>query len=174
MKRPAGTCLNGFRKKKIEQSQEEDGPMGRSRGHLAKAVNGITSGTLLVGLLSTVNSVIGSSNVTFAILAIFAALLILSTWFFFCNIYIVVAAEYFLECAVMKAFPLTDFYFLIRVKKWIKVSATMFVEFFLFMSLESYHYWRNHKSVFLLYGSLYYCGKPPISLPIRPLLYREG
>lgn len=119
-----------IQEERIEQSQEEDGPMGRSRGHLAKAVNGITSGTLLVGLLSTVNSVIGSSNVTFAILAIFAALLILSTWFFFCNIYIVVARRMFLEGRCYESVPIDRFLFLIRVKKWIKVSATMFVEFF--------------------------------------------
>ena len=51
-------------------------------------------------------------------------------WFFFCNIYIVVARRIFLEGRCYESVPIDRFLFLIRVKKWIKVSATMFVEFF--------------------------------------------
>jgi len=99
--------------------------LGRSRGVLAGFVNSITSGSILVTLIAAVNSMVGSAGVTVFLFIVLSLLLSLGAWVFLFNMYTVVSRRIFLEGRVYEKLTIQRFAFLLRVKRWTKVSLTM-------------------------------------------------
>ncbi len=114
-----------LKKEKIERSGEENRILGRSRGALSKIVNGITSGSLFVMFVSGINSLSGSKNLGSLILIMLAFSGVLGFNFLIVNTYTVISARMFLEGRIYDKLPAQRFVFLLRVKRWMKVSLAM-------------------------------------------------
>lgn len=99
--------------------------LGRSRGVLAGFVNSVTSGSILVTLIAAVNSMVGSAGITVFLFIVLSLLLALGAWVFLFNMYTVVSRRIFLEGCVYEKLTIQRFAFLLRVKRWTKVSLTM-------------------------------------------------
>lgn len=114
-----------LKKEEIEQSGKENRILGRSRGALSKIVNGITSGSLFVMFVSGINSLSGSKNLGSLILIMLAFAGVLGFNFLIVNTYTVISARMFLEGRIYDKLPAQRFVFLLRVKRWMKVSLAM-------------------------------------------------
>ncbi len=114
-----------LKKEEIERSGEENRILGRSRGALSKIVNGITSGSLFVMFVSGINSLSGSKNLGSLILIVLAFAGVLGFNFLIVNTYTVISARMFLEGRIYDKLPAQRFVFLLRVKRWMKVSLAM-------------------------------------------------
>ena len=114
-----------LKKEEIERSGKENRILGRSRGALSKIVNGITSGSLFVMFVSGINSLSGSKNLGSLILIMLAFAGVLGFNFLIVNTYTVISARMFLEGRIYDKLPAQRFVFLLRVKRWMKVSLAM-------------------------------------------------
>ena len=111
----------------IENARDGHPSLGRSRGVLAALVNDITSGSIFVTLISAIQSMLGSADVTMNIFIILSFLLPLMLWFFLNNMYIVVSRRMFLEGRCYEKLPIRRFWFLLGGKRWLKTCWTMCV-----------------------------------------------
>lgn len=111
----------------IERSRTGNPAFGRSRGVLASLVNSVTSGSIVVSMLAALHSLTGSENLAILIFILLGAAFLFSIWFFFVNIFKVISRRVFLEGRVYEKVPFQRMLFLLRVKKWTKVSCTMFL-----------------------------------------------
>lgn len=114
-----------LKKEKIEQSEKGNRILGGSRGVLSKVINGITSGSLFVMFVSGINSLSGSKNLGSLILILLACIGVLGFYFLIVNTYTVISARMFLEGRNYEKLPVQRFVFLLRVKRWLKVSMAM-------------------------------------------------
>lgn len=101
--------------------------LGRSRGVLAMGLNAVTSGTIYVKLAESLNSIVQSDSVVSMILIAVSMIFMLGIWMFLENMYQVVSRRIFLEGRVYEKLTAQRFLYLLRLKKWIKVSWAMFV-----------------------------------------------
>lgn len=115
------------RKKQFEQKQQEKESriLGRRRGVFASVVNSVASGELLVAAASAVDSLVGSKNLALAILIVCAMFLYFAFWMFGTNMYVVISRRIFLEGRCYQRIPMQRLLFLLRIKRWGKVSRTM-------------------------------------------------
>lgn len=111
----------------IERSKEGSRVLGRSRGALSKLVNGVTSGSFIVMFVSGVNSLFGSDNLGSLILIMLAFAGVFGFYLLVVNTYAVIAARMFLESRCYEKLPIHRFGFLLRMKRWLKVSMGMLV-----------------------------------------------
>lgn len=119
---------NDITKSAIESSEKkENNALGRSEGVFAKIVNDVTSGSFFVTIISAINSIVGSANITLAICVVLCLIGFLAFWFFIVDILKVVARRIFLEGTIYEKVPIQRFLFLIKAKKWSKVALTMFL-----------------------------------------------
>lgn len=109
----------------VQNTKEGSAALGRSRGVLAGFVNSVTSGSILVTLIAAVNSMVGSAGITVFLFIVLSLLLALGAWVFLFNMYTVVSRRIFLEGRVYEKLTIQRFAFLLRVKRWTKVSLTM-------------------------------------------------
>ena len=108
--------------------------LGRSRGVFASLVNGIDSGSLIINIISAVRNIGVSQNVVLAVFILIAMLLSVGVWFFLVNMYQAVSRRIFLESRTYEKVTIQRFLVFLRVKKWQKVSGTMFMKY-LFQTL---------------------------------------
>lgn len=114
--------LNG---RSISRIIDSDEIFGHSRGVFAVIANTISSGTIVVTMISAISSVIGSKSIATAITVFVGFVIILALWVFLINVFRAVAARIFMEGRVYESVPIHRFIFFIRVKKWSKASFTM-------------------------------------------------
>ncbi len=118
----------------IEQAEDDSASgnsiLGRSRGIFAFLVNGVTSGSILTTLTAAMSSLVHSESLGFAILVLLGASLVFAFWFFIRNIYTAISRRMILEGRLYKKVPLSRMLFFLRVKKWGRVSCTMFLTSF--------------------------------------------
>ena len=112
-------------RERLERSENGSRILGGSRGALSKIVNGITSGSLFVMFVSGINSISGSKNLGSLILIVLALVSVVGFYLLFVNTYTVISARMFLESRRYEKLPIQRFVFLLRVKRWIKVSMAM-------------------------------------------------
>lgn len=114
---------------KMEDAQNGSPVLGRTRGVLAKAVNSVSSGSIFVTAALAVKAVTGSNNFAVQILVVLSFLLAFAFWVFLQNVYTVVTKRIFLEGRCYDGLPVQRILFLIRVKKWAKVTWAMLLTF---------------------------------------------
>lgn len=110
--------------------------LGRSEGVLASLVNGMDSGSIIVNLISAVRSIGVSKDIVIALFIGLASTLTFGIWFFLTNMYKAISRRIFLEARNYEKVPMQRIALFYRVKKWGKVSFTMFMSW-LFLSLWS-------------------------------------
>lgn len=101
--------------------------LGRKRGVFASVINSISTGSLILAITTTINSLVGSKSITIGILIVFSFLFIFLVWFYLVNAYKVIARRLSLEGRKYKKVPIPRFIYLLRIRKWTKVSMTMLI-----------------------------------------------
>lgn len=114
-------------KEQAEDSEGQNAVLGRRRGVLAQAVNQIESGAMIATVIMAVRSVVHSTEVTLILFIIASFLLAFLFWFFFTNMFTVIVSRVFLEGRIYEKVSPQRLLFLMRVKRWTKVSCTMFM-----------------------------------------------
>lgn len=112
----------------IEKQSNESQVFGRSRGVFASSLNAISSGSLYMVGFTVFKNVTNSPTIILAITIIVALAIYFLFWFYIVNIYQIVLRRVFLEGRTYKKVPFRRIIFLSRVKKWNRVSKTMFVK----------------------------------------------
>ena len=101
--------------------------LGHSRGILASVVNTIASGSLLLNILTLIDTMLGAKDIAGMLLALLGFGFIALFWLFVANVYRVGYSRVFLEGRVYKKVPFSRVVFLHRVHKNIRASLSMAV-----------------------------------------------
>ena len=101
--------------------------LGHSEGVLASVINEISSGSLLLNILTTIDTIIAARSIKKMLLALLGFAAVLLFWIFVAKIYRAVYARVFLEGRIYEKVPFSRFLFLFRMKKHIKASFTIAV-----------------------------------------------
>ena len=104
-----------------------DVELGHSRGVLSSIVNSIASGALLFHLLTLIDTILGSQDISVILLSILGFSMLLIFWLFIGNVYRVGYSRVFLEGRIYQKIPFSRFVFLYRIRKHAKASLTMAV-----------------------------------------------
>lgn len=99
-----------------------------TEGVLASVINVVSSGTLMLTLVSGVASIIGSKGAAMVIVILLGILLVSAIWTFGVNIYAAVSARVFLEGRVYDDVSKGRSLFFLKVKRWTRVSMIMLVK----------------------------------------------
>ncbi len=118
-----------IRENAIERAENGNPMFGRTRGVLSGIVNQVTSGSIIVTAVTALGSITGSDNLGIMILIVLGALGMFLFWFLIQNVFPVVIRRVFLEGMIYDRVTPQRFLFLLRVKKWLKASWTMFVKY---------------------------------------------
>lgn len=102
--------------------------LGTTNGVLASVVSSLLSGSIFVTLVSTIASIIGSTNIAVMILVVLSFLLFLMFWFFIQNLYPVIMRRMMMESRVYEKTPFSRFMYLSHIKKWSKAAWIMAVK----------------------------------------------
>ena len=102
-----------------------DVQLGHSRGVLASIVNEFESGSLLLSLLTMIDTILGSKKLAVIVLAILGFAIMLLFWLLVSNVYRAVCCRLFLEGRIYEKIPASRFMFLYRVKKHTKAARSM-------------------------------------------------
>lgn len=116
----------------IERSETGNPMFGRTRGVLSGVVNQISSGSFLVTAATALASITGSENAGILVLVVISFMGLFLFWFLIQNTFPVVIRRVFLEGMIYDRVTTQRFVFLLRVKKWLKASWTMFVKYILY------------------------------------------
>lgn len=96
-----------------------------NRGVLSYIINLFTNNTLSNKISHTITSIIGSSTIANTILIIISFIMTFLFWVLIKNVYKVIMRRIILESREYAKVPISRFTFLLRIKKWLKVSRTM-------------------------------------------------
>ena len=99
--------------------------LGHSHGVLSSIVNEITSGSLLLTILTTIDTILGAHSVKGTLLALLGLAAMVLFWVFVSNVFRAAYARVFLEARIYGKVPFSRFVFLLRMKKHVKASLTM-------------------------------------------------
>ncbi len=110
---------------------------GQTRGVFAAIVSSISTGSIYDTIFSGINSLVNSTTVSLIIYILLSLIFAFAVWFFLGNIYTVVSRRIFLESRTYKKVSIQRFLYFFHVKKWVNISAVMFLKF--------------------LYNTLWYC-----------------
>lgn len=127
--------ISGEITQKFEASKEEKAQQ-KGRGVLAMVMNSITSGSYAVTILSAIRSILGSDSAALVVFILGSLVLTFLIWFFLLNMWRAASRRIFLEGRIYERVPIQRFLFFIRIKKWTKAAATMFLSA-LFLTLWS-------------------------------------
>ena len=97
------------------------------QGVLATIINSAYSGSFLVTILTALNSILGSSSAGLILLIIVCACGMGVVWFFLNNMFSAVSRRIFLEARQYQKISIQRFLYFFRVRRWAKVSWTLFV-----------------------------------------------
>lgn len=99
----------------------------RSKGIFAMAINSFESGNLYLQIANGVISAVHSRQAQIIILIILALTMFFMFYFFVKKVYIVISRRIFLEGRIYSKVASQRFVSIIKVKRWTKVAASMFV-----------------------------------------------
>ena len=108
-----------------------DVELGHSRGILASVVNQIASGSLLLTILTLIDTIMGASTTKAILLAILGFSLAAFFWLLVSNVFRVAYSRVFLEGRMYEKVPVSRFTFLYRVRKRTKAALSVGLYIFL-------------------------------------------
>lgn len=121
----------------VQEAKDDQGSnavLGRTRGVFAEAVNRMESGAMIATVIMAVRSVVDSTEAMLILFIVASLVLAFLVWFFFINIFTVIMRRFFLEGRTYEKVSPQRLLFLLRVKRWVRVSCTMFTaSFFQFL-----------------------------------------
>lgn len=118
-----------IRQEEIEKAETGNPALGRTRGVLAQVVNNLSSGSILVTIVSALASITGSANAGILVLILSAMLFAFAFWYLVTNVFGVILRRMFLEGMHYEELTTDRMVFLLRIRKWLRASWTMFVKY---------------------------------------------
>lgn len=115
--------------KKIAEEGDTSKSLGRTRGILSSVVNAMASGRLSIRLASALRSLTHSDAVTGVLISLLSILVFLFEFVLLKNVYGAVMRRLYLEARVYEKVQYLDVLHFPAVRRWIRASLTMFVEF---------------------------------------------
>ncbi len=107
---------------KVTQSKS----LSRKKGVLSLIANSIGSDKIYLTMLNVVENITHSKSISYIIILFLNFIFYFSIWYFIINIFKVVIRRIFLEARTYEKIKIEKFIFIIKCKKWLKVSFTMF------------------------------------------------
>ena len=101
-------------------------PLARKKGVLSLIANSIGSDKIYLTMLNVVENITHSKSISYIIILFLNFIFYFSIWYFIINIFKVVIRRIFLEARTYDKIKIEKFIFIIKCKKWLKVSFTMF------------------------------------------------
>ena len=102
--------------------------LGTTNGVFASVVSSILSGSIFVTLVSTISSILGSTNVAVMLLVLASFVFFFMFWFYIQNLYPVLMRRMMMESRVYEQTPFSRFMYLSHIKKWSKAAWIMAVK----------------------------------------------
>jgi len=99
--------------------------LGHSKGVLSSVVNSVASGSLLMSVLTTIDTIIGSHDTGRSLRALLGLAIMVLFWLFIGNVYRAVYTRVFVEGRIYEKVPFSRVLYLFRMKKHIKASLSM-------------------------------------------------
>ncbi len=115
----------------LRYKKEKEGIFARNKGMLAKIVNSVTSGSILVKAVNAANSIIRSTTVVSLLLILMALAFQILWWIFVQNTVTVIAIRIFLEGRIYPNIPFMRLLFLRDTRHWGRVAKTLLYTCFL-------------------------------------------
>ena len=100
--------------------------LSRKKGVLSLIANSIGSDKIYLTMLNVVENITHSKSISYIIILFLNFIFYFSIWYFIINIFKVVVRRIFLEARTYEKIKIEKFIFIIKCKKWLKVSFTMF------------------------------------------------
>ena len=101
--------------------------LGHSRGVLASIINEVESGSLMMSVLTAIDTIIATHNTRRMVQALIGLAAMVLLWVFVVNVFKVAFARTFLERRIYDKVPFSRFLYLFRMKKHLKASLSMAV-----------------------------------------------
>ena len=108
-----------------EDTHIGDLELGHSEGVLSSVINAVESGTLLMTILTAVDTVLQTRSFSRSLLALIGLAAMIVFWLFVGNVYRAAYARVFLEGRIYGKVPFSRILYLFRLKKHIKASLSM-------------------------------------------------
>lgn len=121
------TDIKESEEKNIDVSERFKLKEEQKRGVLATIVNSFTSKSIYVTTIAATKSIIGSENISIAIMIVISFIIFLLFYVFLVNPFIIVSRRIFLEGRTYKKVPMQRFLYLFRVKKVCRTALTMLI-----------------------------------------------
>ncbi len=102
--------------------------LGTTNGVFATVVSSLLSGSIFVTLVSTISSILGSTNIAVMILVLLSFFLFFLFWFYIQNLYPVLMRRMMMESRIYDQTPFSRFLYLSHIKKWSKAAWIMAVK----------------------------------------------
>lgn len=99
----------------------------RKKGILSLIANSIGSNKIYITMLNVVENITHSKSISYIIILFLNFIFYFSIWYFIINTFKVVIRRIFLEARTYEKIKIEKFLFIIKCKKWLKVSYTMFM-----------------------------------------------
>lgn len=114
---------------KEEIDQSHNPMLGRTNGVFANVLNSITSGSIFVGIVAAINSIVGSESLAVLIMILLGLTLYFLLWFYIQNTFSVVLRRIFLEARIYEKVSFERYMYLSHIKKWTKASFTLLMTY---------------------------------------------
>ncbi len=108
-----------------EDSYIGDLQLGHSKGVLSSIINSVASGSLLMSVLTTIDTIIGAHDAGRSFRALLGLAVMVLFWLFIGNVYRAVYARVFVEGRIYEKVPFSRVLYLFRMKKHVKASLSM-------------------------------------------------
>ena len=112
--------------KKTTDKVSKSKSLSRKKGVLSLIANSIGSDKIYLTMLNVVENITHSKSISYIIILFLNFIFYFSIWYFIINIFKVVIRRIFLEARTYEKIKIEKFLFIIKCKKWLKVSFTMF------------------------------------------------
>jgi len=115
----------------IAENGDDSRMLGRTRGIMAGLVNSLASGKLMVKIAQGIRAITHSDAAAGVVVALVTLLVIVFSYIFIKNVYSAAMRRLFLEARIYEKVSFLDALHFVAVKRWIRASLTMFLQYVL-------------------------------------------
>ena len=113
----------------IAENGDDSRMLGRTRGIMAGLVNSLASGKLMVKIAQGIRAITHSDAAAGVVVALVTLLVIVFSYIFIKNVYSAAMRRLFLEARIYEKVSFLDALHFVAVKRWIRASLTMFLQY---------------------------------------------
>ncbi|MBQ9010469.1 MAG: DUF975 family protein [Clostridia bacterium] len=123
----AGLEESARRLRQVREATNLDSALGRQRGLLAAIINQVESGQTYVMIQLALHQLLHSEHIASLLLIISSILIRFAIFIFLSNMFSAIVRRALLELRTYRVCPITHLLFFYQVRRWTRVSLTLFV-----------------------------------------------